>query len=84
MKPGIHHFVSGTRLAFDENISNRVIGEYARSGCIIVYVSPKGTSDDVWVAEAYSRGAEVILSWDLDVGNIIDKENYSGVQWREP
>lgn len=84
MAKGLHDFPPGTRLAFDENIGDKTIGQYARSGCVIVYVAPKGAADEDWVAEAYSRGAQFALSWDLDVGNIIDRNEYSGIEWREP
>lgn len=80
---GIHIFKQGTKVAFDENIGNPTIGKYARSGCIVVYVAPHGAEDEVWVEEAWTRGAEVIISRDLDIGNIIDKENYD-MKWVEP
>jgi hypothetical protein len=84
MRPELQKYPSGTRLAFDENIGDKVIGSYARSGCVIVYVAPKGSRDEDWVEEAHARGAQVVLSWDLDIGNIIDRNQYDGVQWREP
>lgn len=79
----IHTFPLGTRLAFDENIADRTIGAYARSGCIVVYVSPHGTADEVWMEEAWARGAEVCISKDADIGNIIQKENYD-MRWEIP
>lgn len=83
-KNDIHSFKPGTRLAFDENISDRTIGRYARDGCIIVFVAKKGQPDEEWLWQAYEAGADVVFSYDLDIPNILEKEKINDMRWREP
>lgn len=74
-------FPPGTRLACDVNIANKVVGMYARAGCIIVYVAKENEPDEVWVEKAYRLGAQVIIGQDADLGILIDKNNYDGMRW---
>lgn len=80
---GLHTIEPGTRMAFDENIGDKEIGQYARAGAVIVYVSPAGTDDETWLQDAWAAGADVVVSNDSDIGNIIQKENYD-MTWKLP
>jgi hypothetical protein len=84
VKNDIHTYPPGTKLAFDVNISDRTMGRYARDGCVIVFVAKDGQPDEEWIWQAYEAGAEVVLSYDLDIPNLIEKENLLGMKWREP
>ncbi len=79
----IHSYPDGTMIAFDENISDKTMGAYARSGCIIVYVAKEAEPDEQWVDKAIANGAEVIISHDLDIPNYLQKLG-SNIEWREP
>lgn len=74
-------FAPGTRLACDVNIPNKVVGMYARMGCVIVYVAKVGEPDEEWVDNAYKAGAEVIIGQDADLGILIQQNNYEGMRW---
>lgn len=61
------------RIAVDVNISNREIGELARDGDEIVCVAKKREHDEAWLERALLRDADIIISQDLDVPNILDR-----------
>lgn len=69
-----------TAIAFDCNISNEIIGQYARQGYVIVTVALDGEDDFVWIKRAYDFGAEFIVSADFDVPKIIAK-NFPAMKW---
>jgi hypothetical protein len=65
-----------SRLAFDVNVSNKVIGQYARQGYWIVCCCNEGETDESFLSRAYSAGATHVFSQDADIGIIIEKEEY--------
>lgn len=69
-------------VAFDENYSDKFMGKVARDGNPVVYVAPQGSPDEMWIMEAYYRGAEVIYSKDLDVPNFIEQKSLP-IEWRQ-
>lgn len=71
MAPVGHH--EAMRLAVDVNVSNREIGELAREGDQIVCVARKSEYDQDWIERALERDADVIISQDLDVPNLLDR-----------
>ena len=71
----------GSRLAFDVNVSDKAIGQYARAGHVVVCCAKAGESDESFLERAYVAGATDVFSQDADIGNIIEKENYSGMKW---
>ena len=71
------------KVALDVNVSNYVIGQIARLGDEIVCVAQSSESDHDWVGRAVDKGAEVIVSQDLDVPNLLDKWRVEGVLWFE-
>lgn len=60
------------KIAVDVNVSNREIGELARLGDIIVCVAMKKEDDREWLERALARDADIIISQDLDVPNLLD------------
>lgn len=74
-------FPQGSKLAFDVNVSDRLIGRYARAGNIVVACALPAETDESFVGRAFAAGATHIFSQDADIGLIIDKEGYDGVVW---
>lgn len=68
-------------VAFDENYSDKFMSSIAREGNNVVYVAPVGAPDEMWIMEAYYRGAEVIYSEDLDIPNFIEQKSLN-MEWR--
>lgn len=70
-------------VAVDVNISNYIIGTLARSGDMIVCVAKISEPDEKWLDRALARGAEVIISQDLDIPNLLDHWDEGKVRWFE-
>lgn len=73
----------GTRVACDVNVGDRDIGRMTRRGLIVVCVAKPSEPDEDFLWRAYAAGATVVFSQDADIGNIIDRNNWTDVQWRE-
>ncbi len=71
----------GSKLAFDVNVSNKDIGQYARAGYVIVCCCEPSESDESFLDRAWVAGATHVFSQDADIGNIIQKENYDMI-WK--
>ena len=71
------------RVALDVNISNFQIGTLARNGDLVVCVAKASESDEVWLTRALDRDADIVISQDLDVPNLLDKWRVDGVLWFE-
>jgi len=75
-----HEFPKGSRLAFDVNVSNKIIGQYAREGHIVVCCCEQAESDESFLDRAFVAGATHVFSQDADIGIIIEKEGYD-MKW---
>lgn len=70
-------------IALDENVPEKVEMKYILEGHIIVYRAPPGSRDEDWVEEAVCRGADIIISRDYDIPNILDRNGWNDIQWRK-
>lgn len=61
------------KLAVDVQVSNEVIGSLCRAGDEVVCVARMGEEDQSWVSRALDRGAEILISPDLDIPNLLDQ-----------
>lgn len=58
------------RIAVDVQVSNKDIGQIARLGHEIVCVAKGSEEDNKWVERALDRGAELILTDDIEIDEI--------------
>lgn len=76
----LHDIPENSRLAFDVNVANKVIGQYARQGHTIVCCAKEGETDESFLDRAFVAGATHVFSQDADIAIIIEKENYD-MRW---
>lgn len=74
---------AGTRVACDVNVGDRDIGRMTRRGLVVVCVAKQGEADEDFLWRAYGAGAQVVFSQDADIGNIIDRNGWNDIQWKE-
>ena len=60
------------RIAVDVNVSNREIGELTREGDLVVCTARPREEDWRWLERALEKDADIIISQDLDIPNLLD------------
>lgn len=71
------------KIALDCHIERSLIEFLKSQNFEIIYIAPPSTPDNVWVESAYLLGANVFISRDLDIGIILDKNEYADCFWIE-
>jgi hypothetical protein len=54
-------------------VGDRDIGRLARMGHQIVCVARMKEEDDIWISRGLHNGADIFISRDLDIPNILDR-----------
>lgn len=76
MKNILQDLPDNSFLAFDVNVPDKKIGQYARKGHKIVCCCYEGESDESFLDRAFVSGATHVFSQDADIGLIIEREDY--------
>lgn len=71
------------RIAVDVNVSNVEIGKLSREGDMVVCVAMDKEEDSSWLSRAIENRADVVISRDLDIPNLLDRWNVLNVLWFE-
>ena len=64
------------KIALDESIGAVRVLQLINMGYTVVYKAGHGETDDSWMKKAHERGALFVVSADLDIPRIIEKESY--------
>lgn len=61
------------RIAVDTHVSINAIEALKNTGFDVVTIAGIGEDDESWVSRALSAGAEVFVSSDLDIPNLLER-----------
>ena len=64
------------KIAVDCNIGKRRKAELIELGYDVVVVAEDGEADSLWVYKAFDKGARFVISNDLDIPRILEREGY--------
>lgn len=64
------------RIALDTNVGKRRYEEFVELGYTVVVVAQESEPDEDWLQRAFVDGARFIVSNDVDVPKIIEREGY--------
>ena len=69
-------------IAVDVGVSEKTIAALQGTGFKVVAQAEQGEDDESWVIRAINNGADIIVSSDLDIPNLLDRYEYP-VVWLE-
>lgn len=64
------------KIALDQSIGVKNIKKLEQYGYTIVCMAKQAEADASWMSRAFNSGAQFIVSSDLDIPSIIEKERY--------
>ncbi len=67
------------KIALDNQVSKDVVKRLSSYYDVVVWAADR--SDEDWVDEAMTLGAQYFISPDLDVPNLLDRYGYDDVFW---